>query len=568
MAFDGIVTYAVTNELQNILINGRVNKIYQPTSTELAITIRNKKENHVLLFSIHPSYARFSLTKDEYRNPDQPPMYCMVLRKYLTGAILESIRQDNFERIVHFEFKTRNEIGDESRQTLVVEIMGRHSNLILLNSDKTKIIDALKHIPAFQNRHRTILPGADYILPPEQNKLNPLEATADDFVKKIDFNQGRIDRQIVNVLSGVSPLLGQQLLSETQLGSQNAFKDTFIRFQNFLKDKAFKPAIYQSQKEDFHVYLMTHLNVNYESFSSVNEMIDNFYSGKAERDRVHQQSKDLARFLKNEIDRNLKKLKIHRKTIEKAKNAEHYQKMGELLTANMHLVKQGDKSVTVIDYYDPEQNKISIPLKTDSTPSENAQRLFTRYRKLNNSKETVTREIHRTIHEINYLRGLAQQIETARESDIDVIREELVEEGYLKKQKRTRKNKAQKPVPEEYKASDGTLILVGRNNKQNDYLTHRVANTEDIWLHTLNIPGSHVVIRNPNPTETTLLEAAELAAYFSQARLSAQVPVDYTKIKYVRKPSGAKPGYVTYDNQKTIYVTPKEDKIQQLKKQK
>lgn len=566
MAFDGIVTYALVNELKETLINGRVNKIYQPTSTEVALTIRNNRKNHVLLFSIHPSYARFSLTHDEYRNPDEPPMYCMVLRKYLTGAILESITQDNLERVVSFEFKTRNEIGDESRHTLVVEIMGRHSNLILLNSDKTKILDALKHIPTFQNRHRTILPGADYLRPPEQNKSNPLDISAEDFVKKIDFNQGKIDRQIVGILSGVSPLLGKELLSETKLGSQAAFKETFINFQTFLRDKTFKPAIYYAKKEEFHVYPMTHLEANFESYESVSQMIDAFYSGKAERDRVHQQSKDLERFLKNEIERNLKKLKIHRKTVEKAKNADHYQKMGELLTANMHLVKQGDKELTVIDYYDPDQSELSIPLKTDLTPSENAQAFFTRYRKLNNSKESVTREIHRTIHEINYLRSLAQQIETAREVDIDLIREELIEEGYLKKQKKSRKNKVKKPVPEAYTASDGTPILVGRNNKQNDYLTHRLANNEDIWLHTLNIPGSHVVIRNNNPSEATLIEAAELAAYFSQARLSAQVPVDYTQIKHVKKPAGAKPGYVTYDEQKTLYVTPKEEKVKQLKK--
>ena len=556
MAFDGVVTKAVTNELKHILINGRVNKIYQPTSTEVAITIRNKRENHILLFSTHSSYARFHLTKDDYQNPKEPPMFCMVLRKNLSGATLEKIEQDELERVIFFTFRTRNEIGDVSEMTLVMELMGRHSNLILLNENKESILDSIKHIPTYQNRYRTILPGAKYLPPPPQEKLNPLIISGTDLVNKMDFNSGKLNKQIVHILSGVSPLLANELVFRAGLGSIQAYKDSFNAFQKDLVNNQFVPTIYKGEREDYHVYPMTHLEDSKTNFESPSTMLDEFYSGKAERDRVKQQAKDLHKFLNNEVKKNEKKLKIHRNTMKKAEGAEAFQKLGELITANMHLIQKGDAYVDVLDYYDPEQNLLRIDLQTDKTPSENAQRLFTRYRKLVNSKSVVTREIHKTIHEINYLRNLRQQVETAREIDIEEIRDELKEQGYLKKQKQAKQKKSKKIKPDEYTSSDGTTILVGRNNKQNEFVTHKMAHRNDIWLHTLNIPGSHVVIRSNTPTEQTLIEAAQLAAYFSQARLSDSVPVDYTEVRHVKKPAGGKPGYVTYDNQKSLKVTP------------
>lgn len=564
MPFDGIVTRAVTHELQQKLVNGRITKIHQPTETELVFTVRNKRTNFALLFSIHPNYARFHITEDTYQNPEAPPMFCMHLRKYLLGGFIHRIEQDGMERIVTFDIQARDEIGDTTHKNIVVELMGRHSNVLLLNEDKSMIIDCLKHIPPSQNRYRTLLPGHDYIEPPSQDKLDPLNVSGEKFLKQLDFNAGRLDRQLVNRFMGISPFIAKEIVSRAHLGSVDTYIQAFLDVQSQIKNHHFKPMIYRGNREDFHVIPMTSFKGKKETFLSTNEMLDHFYSGKAERDRVKQQARDLERLIKNELQKNKRKLAIHEKTIKRAKGAQKYQRLGELLTAHMHLVSQGDASVTVNDYYDPDQKEVTIPLQTDKTPSENAQAFFTRYRKLKTSAKVVQREIYKTKAEIGYFEQLLQQIENVREDDLEEIREELREEGYLRKQRRPRRRKIKKPKPQLFKASDGTHIFVGRNNRQNDYLTHRLAHRDDIWLHTKDIPGSHVVIRAYNPSEKTLHEGAQLAAYFSRAQQSASVPVDYTHVRHVKKPRGGKPGFVTYDEQKTLFVTPNQELVERL----
>lgn len=567
MPFDGIVTRAVTEELKAELTLGKITKIYQPTETEIVLTIRNKRKNFVLLLSIHPTYARMHLTNEQFANPKEPPMFCMVLRKYLSGAFIEQIDQLGMERIVQFTIQGRNEIGDLSTKKLIIELMGKHSNLLLVDIDQGHIIDSLKHVSSWQNRHRTILPGQAYLLPPKQEKLDPLTINAEQFVNKLDFNAGKLDSQIVNYLTGFSPIIAKEIVHRAHLGDRSKYKQVFSDIQMHLLENEFTPAIYQHRKEDFHVIPLTHITGENMTFSTTNTMLDQFYTGKAERDRVKQQAKDLYRFLKNERDKNRRKLKKHEQTIKKAKNKVKYQRLGELLTAHLHLVSAGDQKVTVTDYYDPEQKKITIDLDPTKTPSENAQHYFKTYQKLKTSEHKVTAEIEKTKREIDYLEQLLQQIDIASSNDVQEIREELREEGYLKMRTIARKNKhmAKKPVPEKYIASDGTTILVGKNNKQNEYLTMKLAARDDIWLHTKDIPGSHVVIRSKEPSEETLQEAAQLAAYFSKSRQSSSVPVDYTKIRHVKKPNGAKPGFVTYDSQKTLFVTPNKQLVKQLK---
>ncbi|MFD2628325.1 NFACT family protein [Oceanobacillus kapialis] len=567
MPFDGIVTRAVTEELKHSILPGKITKIYQPTLTEVVFTIRSQGTNHTLLFSIHPTYARFHLTDDSYQNPAEPPMFCMVLRKHLSGAIIEEITQHGMERIVEFSIKTRNEIGDITYKTLVIELMGKHSNVMLVDKNKGHIIDSLKHVSMAQNRHRTILPGSEYQLPPLQNKWDPLEMDEELFIKKMDFNAGKMDQQIVNTLTGFSPFIAKELVKRVNLGSAKTYAEKFTELQKQIRGNSYNPVIYRDKKEDFHVILQSHFSGETEQFSTTNTMLDTFYSGKAERDRVKQQAKDLYRFIKNEKDKNIRKLKKHNQTIKKAEGAEKYQKLGELLTAHIHIVKPGAKTVDVTDYYDPEGSTLTIDLNPNKTASENAQGYYKSYQKLKKSKEVVEQEILKTDEEIAYLDQLLQQLDVASTEDIEEIREELREEGYLKKQqtKKKQKSKPSKPQPEGYTSSDGTAILVGKNNKQNEFLTMKLARRDDVWLHTKDIPGSHVIIRDNDPSDETLTEAAQIAAYFSKSQQSSSVPVDYTRIRHVKKPNGAKPGYVTYDNQKTLYVTPDAKLVGKLK---
>ncbi|WP_407268018.1 NFACT family protein [Radiobacillus sp. PE A8.2] len=568
MAFDGIVTRAITHELKSTLTSGRLMKIYQPTELELIFTIRSQGKNHTLLLSAHPSYARFHLTNDSYQNPKEPPMLCMLLRKHLVGNFVEDIVQYENERVVSFHFRGKNEIGDVTQKTLIIEVMGKHSNILLVDKEKGHILDSIKHVSPAQNRYRTLLPGHQYKLPPSQDKLNPLTIDEETFVKKLDFNSGKLDKQILSTYMGFSPVIAKEITYRANLGTIETYKSVFRDIQSKLINHEYEPNhIKLEQKDDFYVLPLSFASEQINTFPTVSAMLDDYYSGKAERDRVKQQAGDLMRFLKNELDKNVRKIKKHNQTLQKAEKAEHFKHLGELLTASLHTVKKGDKTASIVDYYDPPQKQISIELNPNKTPSENAQSYFKTYNKLKKSKQMVQNEMVKADQEITYLEELIQHIAEAREQDIEEIREELREQGYIKTKAKhkKKKNKPHTPDPEQFYASDGTLILVGKNNKQNEYLTTKLAAKDDIWLHTKDIPGSHVVIRDKNPSEQTLLEAANLAASYSKSKNSASVPVDYTLIRHVKKPNGAKPGYVTYDNQKSLFVTPDLALIEKLR---
>ncbi|MDX5476243.1 MAG: NFACT family protein [Bacillaceae bacterium] len=569
MSFDGIFTNRMTKELQENLETGRVSKVYQPYKNELLLTVRANGKNQKLLISAHPSYARIHITEETYENPSEPPMFCMLLRKHLEGSIITSVSQIGMDRIIVLEFKTRNEIGDISYKQLFVEIMGRHSNIIFVDKDRNLILDSIKHVPMAVNRHRSITPGQTYTLPPEQEKLHPFEATEELVKQKLDYLGGKLDKQLVNNFAGISPLLAKEAIYRAGIANRDSLPKSFISIINSIKSGDISPQIItKDDKETFYLIDLKHINGDTKLFTSLSELLDRFYFGKASRDRVKQQANDLERYVQNEIQKNKKKIKKLEQTLEDAKKADKYQLEGELLTANLHNVKRGDKQVEVVNYYDENGATVTIELSPRLTPSENAQKFYQKYQKAKNSLAIVKEQIEKAIQEINYFDMLSQQLETASPKDIQEIREELMEEGYLKiKQKKgNKKNKIQKPVLEQYQSTDGTEILVGKNNKQNDFLTNKVARRDELWFHTKDIPGSHVVIRDLEPSDTTILEAATIAAYFSKARQSSSVPVDYTKIRNVKKPSGSKPGFVTYDNQQTIFVTPDEELIIKLKK--
>ncbi|MFC0558666.1 Rqc2 family fibronectin-binding protein [Halalkalibacter alkalisediminis] len=568
MSFDGFMTRAMTHELATLLTSGRISKIYQPYKTELVFTIRAKGKNHHLLLSANASFARIHLTTEKYDNPSSPPMFCMLLRKHLEGSLIEKIEQLDMERVIIFHIKNKDELGDETFKLLYVEIMGRHSNITLVDKESGTILDSIKHVSLAQSSYRTVLPGHMYKRPPEQNKANPFELDADGLLKRIDFNAGKMDQQLVEQIAGLSPQLAKEIIFRSgSIVNRTTLPKAFITVMNQLNEHHYQPELVVNGKELFYIIHLKHLQGERKSFETTSELLDRFYYGKAERDRVKQQAHDLERFLRNEWQKNKKKIKKLEKTLINAEQAKEYQKLGELLTANLHMVKRGDKSIEVVDYYDEEGRTITIELDPQKHPSDNAQVYFKRYTKAKNSVAVVEEQIVKAKEEVEYFDLLIQQMESAAPKDIEEIREELIEEGYIRRrQKQQKKKKEIKPQIEHYCSTTGIDFFVGKNNKQNDYITNKFARQDEIWLHTKDIPGSHVVIRSTDPDEQTLTEAATVAAFFSKAKLSSSVPVDYTKVRHVKKPNGAKPGYVIYEQQTTVYVTPDEDLIRSLRK--
>lgn len=566
MALDGLVTCAIATELASKCVGGRITKIYQPNENDILLQIRSQRENLRMILSVNPTYPRAHLTNHSFHNPTEPPMFCMLLRKHCEGGIIESIQQIDLERILHIEVRSRDELGDESSKRIVVELMGRHSNLILIDPATNQILESVHHVTPAISRHRIVLPGRPYVQPPEQSKLNPLTVKKVEWLSSLDFNQGKLDKQIVELFSGVSPLIAREIVHRTGLPTQEQLWLAFTQVMEPIAKGRFEPNIVRGEKDAFSIVDLTHIEGEKKSFSSISLCLDAFFHDKAERDSVKQRVGDLIRFLTNEQNKNKKKIEKLKETMKEAESADEFRIYGELLTASLHQLKRGDKQAQVLNYYDEEQRLITISLDPQLSPSENAQRYFKKYTKAKNSVAVVEEQIIFAKQEIDYLEALLQQLETASMADIEEIREELVEGGYVRdRNKRGRnKKKTDKPVLSQYQSSEGVTIFVGKNNKQNEYLTNRLASPNDTWLHTKDIPGSHVVIRAKEYGEATLHEAALLSAYFSKARSGSQIPVDYTLIRHVKKPSGAKPGYVIYDHQKTLYVTPDEDQMKLL----
>jgi len=565
MAFDGFVTKAVVDECNSLLKTGRISKIYQSTDSDILMQIRANGENRRLLISANLSFPRIHLTDQQWENPLEPPMFCMLLRKHCEGAIIEKISQVGMERIIHVDMRIRDELGDFKLRRLVVEIMGRHSNILLIDPEKNMILDGIHHVTPGVSRHRIVLPGRTYVAPPEQNKKNPLLVNKEEFIHSLDFNRGKIDKQLVEQYTGLSPLLAREIVYRAGLGGRDPLWSSFEQIMEQVRTGDYHPQIVKgNEKNVFSIVDLTHVSGEKVTFSTISECIDRFYSGKAERDAVRQKALDLIRFTTNEIEKNKNKIQKLEAERTAALEADHYRLYGELLTAYMHQLKKGDAVAVVQNYYEEESQLVEIPMDPAKSPSENAQQYYKKYNKARNSLEFIEQQIGLANEEIDYFETIAQQLESASLSDLEEIREELVEGGYLRLRgrKNLKKKKNAKPVLDRYVSSEGIELLVGKNNTQNEYLTNRLAASTDTWLHTKDIPGSHVVIRAKEFGEETLREAASLAAYFSKARGSNQIPVDYTLVKHVRKPAGAKPGFVIYDHQKTIYVNSNEGILQ------
>lgn len=562
MSFDGVFTHAMVRELKDQLVTGRISKIHQPYENEVVLVIRAQGKNRRLLLSAHPSYARIQLTEIAYTNPENPPNFVMMLRKHLEGAILENIHQVENDRVVHFTFSKRDELGDLQNIVLIVELMGRHSTIVLLNKETGKILDAIKHIGHSQNTYRSILPGSEYIEPPKQEQLNPFHASKEQVFKILSTAEILDGRYLQQNFQGLGRDTAEELVFRlTQ--RPNEKMAVWAEFWQSVQDDL-TPTVGTKNDKEFFAPLAFETLENTTAYDSLSTLLDAYYGEKAEKDRVKQLGNDLIRKVDNEIKRNQTKLAKREKTLQDSENAEEFRRDGELLTTFMTQVPRGAESVELQNYYE-ENAPIVIKLNPALTPNQNAQKYFQKYQKLKNAVKLIYNQIAEAKDEIAYLESVLAQLEIAGPMDIEVIKEELVASGYLKR-KRSKKNRKQAPSkPERFVASDGTEILVGKNNLQNDQLTLKQARKTDIWLHAKNIPGSHVIVKSNDPSEETLLEAAELAAYFSKFRQSAQVPVDYVAVKHVHKPNGAKPGFVIYENQKTLFVTPEESLVEKLR---
>ncbi|ARK25720.1 hypothetical protein SporoP37_14340 [Sporosarcina sp. P37] len=560
MAFDGLFTKAIVSELQQ-LKTGRISKIHQPNSQEIIFQIRANNKNHKLLVSLHPSFSRLQLTDEVLTNPQEPPLFCMVLRKQLEGGMITSIKQHETDRIVTISVQARNELGDQIERKLVIEIMGRHSNLILLDASRDMIIDSMKHLPPSVNSYRTVLPGQPYIPAPPQDKLNPFEVTETEFSEIAGTLQEPKD--IVRRFSGFSPLTAAELLY--RLDNQALFSIWQSFLQSFSAESMKPTVVENDRKTVFSAVELTHAEGTAQSFSTLGDLLDKVYFARAERERVKSQAIDLERWLSNEIAKLENKMKKLQKEQETAQDLDTLKLYGELLTANSYMLQKGDKEVTVDNYYE-QGTVVTIPLDPRKSPIDNAQRYFSRYSKAKTALVRIAEQLEKTKDDIEYFEMVRQQVYQASPIDIEEIREELVDLGFMRARKSKKKVKAKKPKPESFVSSAGIPISVGKNNKQNDYLTFKLSARDHIWLHTKDIPGSHVVIHDAEPDAQTIEEAAGLSAYFSKARESSSVPVDYTAVRHVKKPSGAKPGFVIYFEQKTVFVTPDEDLVRKLRK--
>ncbi len=577
MSLDGIVTRSLVHELQ-ACVKARIHKIYQPTENELIMHVRGQGVNGKLLLSAHPSMPRLHWTEQPWANPQEPPMFCMLLRKYCEGGVIEAIRQVGLERIVEIDIRSRDELGDSSLKKIVLEIMGRHSNLILLDPVTGIIHDGIRHVTPSISTYRVVLPGSAYVSPPSQHKVNPLEESKAAFdavtahisdAEEDDESRTRtVSSALLNAYTGLSPLTAREIAYRATKQQSDPWT-IFRKIMEQVSEHAYEPnlVVQEEGKALFSALSLTHAQGEAQTFTSMHHCLETFFRDKASRDLVRQRTTDLNRFLLNELAKNEKKLLKLQNTLEEADEADLVRRMGELLTAHLHAYKRGDKSVDVIDYYEEEQPTITIALDPLLTPNENAQRYFRKYNKLKNSRTIVSEQMETTEAEIKYLASVLQGLESATPADIGEIREELIEQGYIRERglkRGMKKKKKDSPSILCYTSSEGIPIYVGKNNTQNDYVTNRLAMSSDTWLHTKDIPGSHVLIRSPEFGEATLHEAAVLAAYYSKARASSSVPVDYTRIRNVHKPSGAKPGFVIYEGQKTLFVTPDESLVLQM----
>jgi len=565
MAYDGIITYAIAKELSDRITLGKIEKVYQPGPEELLVHIHTRSGNVRLFISCNSQSARVCLTDGSYTNPDQPPTFCMLLRKHLQGGRITRVSQKDSERIIEIDIEALNDMGFSVCRKLIVEIMSKHSNIVLTDIEGGKIIDAIKRISIDVNRYRQLLPGVAYEYPPEQDKIPFHEVTASTGLP-------HDERGIMNKVGGISPAIARELLASSKDAEDSSLisdqpAGRLLEILSSIEDGSYVPRVYlddDGSPREFHVTDLSELSdLEAIEFDDTSSCVDYFFTNRESSNLVRQKSQPLLRTAQAALDKALLKKQKLSEDLLKAENSEKYRLYGELLTANLHLVKPGAKTVSVTNYYDG--SEIDIPLDEKINASANAQRYFKKYSKARTAIHEKQTQLEDNENDISYLESVVQNIESADNVPLlDSIRDELEETGYVRRRAKAaqRKRKKEKPEPIRYELSDGTAVLVGRNNIENDWLTMKYASKTDVWMHTKDIPGSHVILklddgRNVSDLSAELIyEAASIAAYHSKAKDSDNVPVDYVPVRYVKKPNGAKPGMVIFTHNQTVYVTP------------
>ena len=576
MALDGIFLHHIKNEIKNEALHARVSQIYQPNRDELVIVLRTHDRSKKLLLSSRANSPRVNFCVKTPENPAQPPMFCMLLRKRIGGGKLIDVRQAECDRILFLDFECINELGDTETLTIVCEIMGMYSNIIVINRETEIIIDSLKRVDLTMSSQRIVLPNIKYELPTPQDKLNILEATPEQIVSKLRSldSEMPLNKALLKVIQGVSPIICREIEYRVCESATNRAKgiiaDKLIselaNLKTIAENCSGTPCIvYREDGRPLdNAFMLIKQYGNFaevKTFDGFSKTLDEFYETRDSRERMRMKSQGLTKLLNNIRERTARKISKQQAELARCGEREQLRICGDLLQANLYRIERGSAFVDVENFYDEQGKTLRIKLNPAISPAANAQKYYKDYQKAKNAEIVLAEQIKKGNAEIEYIESVLDTVDRAEnERELSQIREELTEQGYLKRQKGKQRQQAKLP-PLEFESSDGFRIFVGRNNRQNDKLTLKTAAKNDMWLHTKDIHGSHVIIESNGReiSDKAILEAAQLAAYNSKARNSDKVPVDYTLARYVSKPNGSKPGMVIYVNNKTIYVTPKQD---------
>ena len=577
MPMDGLTLGFVAREMEEVLVGGRIDKVTQPEKDTLVLLIRAGSANQRLLLCASPNNARCHLTAQNYPNPLEPPMFCMLLRKQLLGGRIMSLKQIGGDRVVHLTVDTVDELGDHVDRVLILEVMGRHSNLILTDGNG-RIIDAARHVSQDMSRVRLIQPGLTYAPPPGQDKLDPAEATAEKLLPYLEKNAALpLQKALGQSLSGYSAQAARELCCRVT-GSNQAMigagelPQLAERIADFLQrmPSLTPPVVLVDEQGDpADVFPFPYVSCDTERqqpAASLSAALERYFGVRDQKDRIDQKSASMVRLLKTHIERCEKKLALQNEELENAGRMEEYRLMGELLNANLWQLHRGQEAATVQNFYDENGAEITIPMDKQLTPAQNAQRYFKKYQKARSARDTAAQQKEKTLAELSVLESALLDVgKCVGESELNEIRGELQRMGYIRATMNRRQMKQLPPSkPYHYRSADGIDIYVGKNSLQNDRLTGSARGGE-MWLHAKDMPGSHVIIRTEDAVpETTLKQAAQLAAWYSKGQRSSSVPVDYTLRKFVKKPGGAAPGFVHYTNQKTAFMTVSESDIRAI----